>query len=308
MDFVHSEKADTVDATAQEAVLSKVKTGDAGGSGGVNLRLDVGSRSDIGRVRANNEDTCRVNEDSKLFVIADGMGGEAHGELASGIAGDAVAGFCAGNVHHENEEFEFEAGDEAGELIQRMAARETDAAGEEGLSEKTRRLGNAARLANRRIFECAMKDPQLRGMGATLVAAWVDGARMSLVNVGDSRAYLVRDGELKQLTNDHTLVEEQVRRGLIKPEDAHRSKMQNVLIRALGVKSEVELDAAEFELQGGDILLLCTDGLTRMAGDGEIGRVLMGRGGAQEKADGLVKLANEKGGDDNVSVIVVGVE
>jgi len=113
---------------------------------------------------------------------------------------------------------------------------------------------------------------------------------------------------LKQLTNDHTLVEEQVRRGLIKPEDVHRSKMQNVLIRALGVKSEVELDEAEFDLRGGDILLLCTDGLTRMAGDAEIARVLMGRGGAQEKADGLVKLANEKGGDDNVSVIVVGVE
>jgi len=251
------------------------------------LDLDVGSKSDIGRVRTNNEDACRVLRDARVFVIADGMGGEAHGELASGIAGDTVTEFCSGDSSQYS--------DAAG------------AAGRSEFSEKTNRLMSAARLANQRIYEASLKDASLRGMGATLVAAWVEGNQLSLVHVGDSRAYLLRDGALKQLTTDHTLVEEQVRSGLIKPEEAHLSKMQNVLIRALGVKSEVELDAAEIILSSGDILLLCTDGLTRMAPNAEIERVLGETRSAQARADRLVALANEHGGEDNVSVIVVQV-
>jgi protein phosphatase len=142
-------------------------------------------------------------------------------------------------------------------------------------------------------------------MGATVVAAWLDGPRLSLVNVGDSRAYLFRSGLLQRLTSDHTLVAEQVRQGLIAPEQAHLSKMQNVLVRALGVQEQVDLDAAEYLLHDNDVVLLCTDGLTRMLTDEEITRALSEASDAQASADDLVMLANEHGGLDNVSVIVV---
>jgi len=142
-------------------------------------------------------------------------------------------------------------------------------------------------------------------MGATVVAVWLNGARMSLVHVGDSRAYLLRGGVLKRLTSDHTLVAEQIRRGLIKPEESHLSKMQNVLIRALGVQEHVELDATEYLLSSGDTVLLCTDGLTRMVEDSEITKTLLESSDPQTSADQLVLLANDHGGEDNVSVIVV---
>jgi protein phosphatase len=141
-------------------------------------------------------------------------------------------------------------------------------------------------------------------MGATVVTAWIAGSRLSLVHVGDSRAYLLRSGTLKRLTSDHTLVAEQVRRGIIKPEEAHLSKMQNVLIRALGVQEKVELDATEFILSSHDVLLLCTDGLTRMVEDSEIARTLLESSGPQSGADNLIALANQHGGEDNVSAIV----
>ena len=144
-------------------------------------------------------------------------------------------------------------------------------------------------------------------MGATVVAAWLEGPHLSLVNVGDSRAYLFRSGVLQRLTSDHTLVAEQVRRGLITPERAQLSKMQNVLTRALGTQEQVELDAAEYLLLNHDVVLLCTDGLTRMVTDAEIARTLLEVSDAQASADLLVLVANEHGGEDNVSVIVVHV-
>ena len=131
--------------------------------------------------------------------------------------------------------------------------------------------------------------------------------RLSLVHVGDSRAYLFRSGILRQLTSDHTLVAEQIKRGIIKPEDAHLSKMQNVLIRALGVQQQVDLDAAEHTLLDDDVVLLCSDGLTRMVSDVEIAETLTHCSDPQNGADSLVQLANEHGGEDNVSVIVVHV-
>jgi len=130
---------------------------------------------------------------------------------------------------------------------------------------------------------------------------------LSLVHVGDSRAYLFRSGALQRLTSDHTLVAEQIRRGLIAPEEAHLSKMQNVLIRALGAQEQVELDAAEYLLRNHDVVLLCTDGLTRMVTEVEIAKTLREVCDAQASAEQLVALANEHGGEDNVSAIVVRV-
>ncbi|SRR5579871_4354160 len=251
------------------------------------LQLGIGSRTDIGRVRGNNEDSCLVSPRLNLFVVSDGMGGESHGELASAIASDTIERYCSGAV--------------AEDLIYYGELRRPD------FSEKTYRLAHAVRLANDKIYETAQADPQLYGMGATVVSAWVEGLRLSLVHVGDSRAYLFRSNILRQLTSDHTLVAEQIKRGIIKPEDAHLSKMQNVLIRALGVQQEVDLDAAEHTLKEEDIVLLCSDGLTRMVPDAEIAETLTRCSDPQNSADSLVLLANEHGGEDNVSVIVVRV-
>jgi serine/threonine protein phosphatase PrpC len=249
------------------------------------VQLEIGSASHVGRVRTNNEDMCAVLPSLKLFIVSDGMGGESHGEVASSIAVNFISAYCSESSAEES-----------------MPYQEVP---RPDLSEKTNRLANAVRLANDKIYEAALSDPQLRGMGATVVAAWVDAPRLSVVHVGDSRAYLLRSGFLRQLTTDHTLIAEQIKRGLIKPEQAHLSKMQNILIRALGVHDQVELDAEEYQLLENDILLLCTDGLTNMVTASEITSVLLEHPDAQASADYLVSLANQYGGTDNVTLIVV---
>ena len=250
------------------------------------FRLEIGSRTDVGRVRKNNEDACRTLSSLNLFIISDGMGGQSHGEKASAIAADTITAQCS----------KASAPDEAWTPDDDVQTRD--------YSEKTKRLASAVRLANRNIYREALNDLQFRGMGATVVAAWLEDYSLSLVHVGDSRAYLFRRGVLQCLTADHTLVAEQVRRGLIAPEQAHLSKMQNVLIRALGIQEQVVLDAAEYSLLDQDVVLLCSDGLTRMVTDAELTKAL-GAADAQTIADHLVSLANSHGGEDNVSVIVV---
>jgi PPM family protein phosphatase len=264
---------------AQKAVESKgVSQSDA-------IRIEVGSKSDIGRVRRNNEDNLAVVPDLNLFIVSDGMGGETHGELASAIATEAMVAYCR------------QASTQASTLY--WGDPRPD------VSETGNRLLSSVRLANREIFNSANQNPDQRGMGATVVAFWIAGKRLSVVNVGDSRAYLLRGGELEQLTEDHTLVAEQVRRGIISPQQAQTSTFQNVLIRALGVHADVEPDADEFDLHPGDILLLCTDGLTRLVDDAEISKAILEAGDAQASAERLVALANERGGQDNITVVVL---
>jgi serine/threonine protein phosphatase PrpC len=245
----------------------------------------MGACTDVGRVRGNNEDCSRVVPEIRLFVLSDGMGGEAHGEVASALAVETVATHCLEAANTLSTPFFGEPQPE--------------------LSEKTNRLASAVRLANRRIYEAALGNPMHRGMGATILAAWLDEQRLSLVHVGDSRAYLLRAGALQQLTFDHSLVAEQVRRGLITPQQADASTMQSVLIRALGSHEQVEADADEQILLDGDTLLLCTDGLTRMVTDPEIASTLLTYPDAQAAAERLVALANDYGGEDNTTVVVV---
>jgi len=144
-------------------------------------------------------------------------------------------------------------------------------------------------------------------MGATVVAAWIEGQRLSLAHVGDSRAYLLRGGSMDQLTADHSLVAEKVRVGILTPQEADASEMQSVLTRAVGTSSTVEVDTDEQILLVGDFVLLCSDGLTRMVSDPEIASTLLTSATAQEAVERLVDLANDNGGVDNVSVIVLRV-
>ncbi|HXO62051.1 MAG TPA: Stp1/IreP family PP2C-type Ser/Thr phosphatase [Candidatus Acidoferrales bacterium] len=251
------------------------------------MRIVSGGQSDVGQQRTNNEDCFRIVQALNLFVVSDGMGGEAHGEIASAMAVETVVKTCMG---------------------EETAAVTASAKTEPVWSDQTRRLFNAAQLANKKIYESAEANPEQQGMGATLTAAWINEEKLSVVHVGDSRVYLLRSGLLQQLTSDHSLVAEQVRRGILTAAEAEHSELQSVLLRALGTQPEVEVDAEEHILFPGDILLLCTDGLTRMVAEQKIAVTLQSESDPNRAAEKLVALANENGGADNVTVVVVHME
>ena len=249
------------------------------------MQIVSGGVTDVGRVRTNNEDCFRIVAPLHLFVLSDGMGGEAHGEVASALAVETVVQHCVDG--------------------QKNAAVTLYGEQQPGRSDKTQRLSSAAHLANKRIFESAHEHPDQQGMGATLTAAWIDGSRLSIAHVGDSRAYLLRGGSLQQLTSDHSLVAEQVRQGILTPVEAEQSEMQSVLLRALGSQPDIQIDAEEHALIARDILLLCSDGLTRMLIEPEIAGTLQAEPDATRAAQKLVELANDRGGADNITVVVV---
>lgn len=250
-------------------------------------KIELGAKTDVGRVRESNEDHFRVVPELQLMIVSDGMGGEASGEVASELAVETIANLCIESVRGG------------------AATSEASAPPRAGLSARTNTLFSAVQAANGRIHSAAQEDPEKRGMGATVVAAWLEGLRLSLVHVGDSRAYRFRAGALERLTFDHTLVAEQVRIGILTPQQADTSAWQSVLIRALGTNEQVDLDVEEHLLTPGDLLLICSDGLTRMVRDPEISDVLSNSKSAQATADSLVALANKRGGEDNVTVVVL---
>lgn len=248
-------------------------------------QFDFAARSDPGRVRENNEDSFRDAPEINVFVLSDGMGGHASGEMASRIAVDAVVGFCRAAESHPSILPE----------VERIS----------GSSEMSNRLAAAIRRANSAVREAARQNPQCAGMGATLVAAQFDRGRMCLAHVGDSRAYRFRSGRLEQLTQDHSFVAEQVRRGMMTQGEAERSQLQNVLLRALGPEEELEVSVDEELLLEGDVILLCSDGLNREVSDAQIAAILERAEDAQTAADRLIDAANRAGGADNITVIVL---
>lgn len=252
---------------------------------GHRTELEFGARTDLGRVRENNEDSYLIAPELNLFVLCDGMGGQAFGEVASRTATKAIVEHCRKA--------------ESDPSVPLEGTRDT------ALSERSNRLASAIRSANRLVHSMAQEDAAHQGMGATVVAIWIDGERMSLAHVGDSRAYRLRDGHLEQLTQDHSFVAEQVRRGVMTAQEAERSKLQNVLLRALGPDSEIEVELGEHLLSEGDSFLICSDGLTRELSDTQIAGILGEAEEAQEAADRLVGLANQAGGGDNITVVVL---
>jgi serine/threonine protein phosphatase PrpC len=252
------------------------------------VRITSRGVTDMGRVRTNNEDCYKIVEQLHLFVLSDGMGGEAHGEIASAMAVETVVNHCLDIESNP-----------AALVIGRV---------DPNWSARTKRLSTAVHLANKNIFKSAEEDPDRHGMGATLTAAWIDGAKLSIAHVGDSRAYLLRSGSLLQLTRDHSLVAEQVRRGILTAAEAEESEMQSVLLRALGAQAEIEVDAEEHTLFPRDVLLLCSDGLTRMVTEPEIAGTLQAETDTARASEKLVVLANERGGPDNISVVTVRLE
>ena len=255
------------------------------------MQIVSGGVSDVGRVRTNNEDSFRIVEPLNLFVLSDGMGGEAHGEVASAMAVETVEKYCS-NLEASKED--------SGVTLHGAAS--------DNWSPATKKLQNAVLQANFNIYQSAQKHAEQRGMGATLTAGWINNTKLSIAHVGDSRAYLLRTGSLQQLTNDHSLVAEQVRRGILTQQQAEESDMQSVLLRALGANPEVDVEVDEIEVMPRDLLLFCSDGLTRMVTEPEIAGTLQAETDTATAAQKLVDLANERGGLDNVTVIVVRIQ
>lgn len=233
------------------------------------MRLIAHGKTDKGLVRKENEDAFCIEKDLGLLAIADGMGGHASGEVASKMAIEIL--------------------------------RESFKKGGEPLPE---RLSSGVKLANRAIYEAAQSQSQLNGMGTTLTALQLEGNRLSIAHVGDSRAYLIRGGVIEQMTDDHTIVSEQVARGMITREDAARSDMRNILSKALGIAPEVDVDIEGLTVSEGDQLVLCSDGLSELISDDEILSEVQSSKRPEIVCDELVDLAIQRGGEDNITVIV----
>ena len=234
-------------------------------------RLEHAALSHEGRVRTNNEDAFCVRPEDGLFVVADGMGGHEHGEWASAAIADA--------------------------LRATPLPADFDAA--------SLAVAEALHRANAIIFA----EAESRGlqMGSTVVVLLVRDGRFAILWVGDSRAYLRRDGQLIQISHDHTQVQEMIDRGLLSPEDAEGHPMSHILARAMGVRDVVEVDVIADEVEGGDTFLLCSDGLTARLEDDEIGEIL-GEPDPDQRVARLVKLTLDRGAPDNVTVVTVNVQ
>ncbi len=251
------------------------------------LRVRACGLSDVGMARSHNEDCFEIDSSHQLFVVADGMGGHSHGEIASRIAVETIRDFARRALDHEGTwPFPFD----------------------ERFTLHSNVLANAVRLAHRNVLKAIGRDVALQGMGTTVVGliAYRDAA--AIAHVGDSRVYRCREGRLELLTQDHTWVNEQVAAGFLSEEQARVHPLKNVVTRALGGEGEVEVDIQELGLEPGDRFLLCSDGLTTMLGDEQIQRLLLGDGALEEICRQLVGEANRRGGIDNITVVLLEVE
>lgn len=236
------------------------------------LKIHAFGISDVGCQRTNNEDSFGYDETTQLFVVCDGMGGAAAGELASGTA--------------------------VRELVRCFTSMQGSMPMEE-------QLYDSIVQANRTVHALAEGSPELKGMGTTLVAACVEGDKLVVGNVGDSRAWFLRNGGCVQITQDHSFVAEQVRSGAMSAEEAGNSPLQSLLTRAIGQAETVEPDIFTAALEPGDILLLATDGLSRYADAGAIGSILLGSGTLEQACQALIDCAKSQGAVDNVTCLLV---
>src|SRR2546421_3548727 len=225
--------------------------------------VEKASLTDVGRQRQGNEDS--YLEQSPLFAVADGMGGARAGEVASRIAVEMLAGSSPADGSPE------------------------------------RHLAEVTKEANRQIYEKAQADSQLAGMGTTLTAALVTGREVAIGHVGDSRLYRLRDGQLERLTQDHSLVEEFVRQGKLTPEEAENHPQRSIITRALGPEAEVEVDTVTYPGRGGDVYMICSDGLTGMVSEDDLAEIIERSDTLDQAAKDLIAAAHKRGGKDNIT-------
>ncbi|HEX9758953.1 MAG TPA: Stp1/IreP family PP2C-type Ser/Thr phosphatase [Nitrospiria bacterium] len=236
------------------------------------MKIRIVGGTDQGKHRKSNEDAYGIFEDLNLAVVADGMGGHAAGEVASRLAVESVYQTILQNPP----------------------------------GEPTQLLNQAILNANARILETAKKDPALTGMGTTIVVLLISGETAHIGYAGDSRVYLFRKSTLKQLTEDHSLVGDYIRKGLLTPEEAQKNPLKHVITRALGTSEPLKVDQVSLPLEEDDIFLLCSDGLSNMVNDEDLqGEISSGDQNLETSCSGLIQLANKNGGADNITLVLL---
>lgn len=251
------------------------------------VRVKACGLSDVGLTRVHNEDYFEIDPEHRLYIVADGMGGHSHGEVAAQLAVNSIRDF-----------------------IHKTADQDTTwpFGMDNRLERHTNLLKMAVRIAHDSVLRAISKDGSLYGMGTTVVGFLLGGNVAAVAHVGDSRAYRLRNGRLDQLTQDHTWVNEQVVAGFLSKEQARSHPLKNVVTRALGGESDVLVDVRELEVRPGDVYLLCSDGLTGMLSDADIRDRLSLNGSLHEICRKLVNDSNARGGIDNVTVVVLAIE
>ncbi|MBI3182572.1 MAG: Stp1/IreP family PP2C-type Ser/Thr phosphatase [Myxococcales bacterium] len=248
------------------------------------MRIEVAGNTHVGMKRNHNEDSFLVLAEEKLFCVADGMGGHSSGEIASRIAVDEIAEFF------------------------RLTARDIDATWpykmDKSRNYDENRLATGIKLANIRIFERAGTDQKFKGMGTTIVSVYFAGGSVYLAHVGDSRGYSFRDGVLEQLTEDHSLLNDYLKAKKLSAEEIEAFPHKNVIVRALGMKDTVLVDLKRLDVRGGDVFLLCSDGLSGMVPDAQIQEVLGSTPELEQACAKLIDMANAAGGNDNVTCVL----
>ena len=246
------------------------------------MKMTSCGMTDVGLKRVHNEDNFLINSELNLYVVCDGMGGHAGGEIASAIA-----------VHTIEEAFSLITFEHQGGA---------------SIEDKiTKQIQSIVQLAGKSIFDEAKRERRYRGMGTTCVMAYIHNNSAFVAHVGDSRAYLLRENRIEQLTEDHSLVNERIRAGMLTPEEAKNYRLKNVITRSLGFENEVEVDVQKVELQHGDIIMMCSDGLCNLIETVDMARTMIDNP-LQSATRSLIHQACAAGGDDNITVVMLRVD
>ncbi len=249
------------------------------------MKIRYAAKTDVGMKRSHNEDYFSLIEDEQLFIVADGMGGHASGEVASKMAAEAIS------------EFYQRTKDEEATWPYKM---------DRQLNYTENRLVCGIKLANYRIFHAAASEIRFKGMGTTVVTALVQGDRVYIAHVGDSRCYRVRKGAIQQMTRDHSLLEDyKDAKPDMTPEDEKNFPHKNVITRALGMRETVQVDSKSVKIEDGDVFLLCSDGLSGMVPDDQILEIVDSSSNLEDAVSKLVDAANRAGGVDNITALVL---
>jgi protein phosphatase len=251
---------------------------------GVPLRIEVAGETNVGMKRTHNEDNFSITEESGLYIVADGMGGHASGEIASKMAVDAMREFFAATASDPERTWPYK--------MDRSKGYEEN------------RLITGIKLANLRIYESAQRDPRQRGMGTTIVALFAVEDSIYVAHVGDSRVYRLRDGNLEQLTEDHSLLNDYIKMKRLTAEEIANFPHKNVIVRALGMKDTVKVDTRFERPKAGDIYVLCSDGLSGPVSDEVMHEILDSTDDLRAAATKLISKANENGGPDNITCVL----
>jgi serine/threonine protein phosphatase PrpC len=252
------------------------------------LRVRFSGETHVGMVRAQNEDALHLPVEERLAIVADGMGGHASGEVASKMAVDTVVDYFKETAEEQILTWPFK--------VDRQGAADVT------------RLVTSIKLANLKIHEQAQRDASCKGMGTTIVSALFLDDRIIIGHVGDSRVYRIREGQIKQVTEDHSLINDYIKMKRMTAEEAAAWPHKNVIVRALGMKDSVQVDVHTEQPRLGDCYLLCSDGLSGMITDDQIKRVTAAEGDLDRIAERLISAANEAGGKDNITVVLARIE